>query len=94
MSESESTRDENLEKVKNIFAPAQGLERSKEGKLTIDKEKVEVKEEPAFEEKKENLVKQELESIKANPNRHGVTSAISQKSSTPAKAPRMTLAER
>jgi len=40
-----------LAKVKDIFAPAQGLERNKDGKIQIDKEKVVEKTEPVFKEK-------------------------------------------
>lgn len=39
----DTSKDENLQKVQDIFAPAKGMERDKDGKIQIDKEKVEEK---------------------------------------------------
>ena len=57
----EQSTDQSLDKVKDIFAPAKGLERNEAGEIKIDKEKVEEKKEPVFEKKIENLVNTELE---------------------------------
>jgi hypothetical protein len=45
----ERGQDQDMDKVKDIFAPAKGLERNKEGKIQVDKEKVEERPEPSFE---------------------------------------------
>lgn len=50
---------ETMEKMKDVLAPTRGLERDKEGKLQVDKEKVEEKKEPVFEPKKEPAVAEE-----------------------------------
>ena len=46
--------DESMESIKDIFAPAKGLEKNKFGKIAVNKDVVEKKEEPVFEKKVEN----------------------------------------
>jgi hypothetical protein len=55
-STNEEAKDETMEKVKDIFAPAKGLERGSDGKIKVDKEQVEAKVEPVYEKKENNLV--------------------------------------
>lgn len=52
--------DESLDKIKDIFAPAKGLEKDKHGKIAVKQDEAEKKEEPVFEKKAENLVAEEL----------------------------------
>lgn len=90
LSSSQNTSE--YEKVSDIFAPTSGLERGKDGKIQVDKEKVEEKKVVEFEVKKTNLVQEELQNQK-NLKSSVISTASSQ--STPAKKePRMTLMER
>jgi len=78
------SKDENHEKIKDIFAPAKGLERGKDGKIQVDKEKVEAA--PAKDEKS---------SDKASKQSDTTTSSVSEpdvQKASPVK--RMTLMER
>ena len=52
--------DESMDSIRDIFAPAKGLEKNKFGKIAVNKDVVEKKEEPVFEKKVENLVADEL----------------------------------
>ena len=92
----ERSQDQDLDRVKDIFAPAKGLERNKDGKIQIDKEKVEERPEPAFEKQDSDPRTEELKREKEA--KGGRTEPASAEQSTipspsPAK-PRMTLMER
>jgi hypothetical protein len=83
--------------VKDIFAPAKGLERGADGKLQVDKEQVVEKAEPVFEIKKENLVADELKkSVSSVQSTKTASSGVSEekKAGTGSPTKRMTLMER
>ena len=60
LTDSRNDVDDSMDKIKDIFAPAKGLEKNKFGKIAVNKDVVEKKEEPVFEKKMENLVADEL----------------------------------
>ena len=61
MSSSQAEGDSSLAAIKDVFAPAKGLERDEKGKIAVDTAQVEEKKkEPVFEKAAENLVKAEL----------------------------------
>jgi len=54
-----------MNKLKDFFAPVKGLESGADGKLDINKEKVEVRTEIEFEKRDENLVADELKNMQS-----------------------------
>ena len=55
-----------MDQLKDIFAPAKGLERGNDGKFSIDKEKVEEKKEIVLEDRPKTTVAEEIKASKSS----------------------------